>query len=310
MGRAKEMMLEAEVNGFDIDANIIVCTKCFGNDAIKQFISNDTGSDCTYCSKKGDASCSLKLVLEHVMTCIRTEWGRPANEGLVYETREGGWQGEVYNTWNLFDIVGIEINGAELLNDIESSLMDDDWCRQNPYSLAKDRILFYGWINFSRFVMTEARYVFLNATPSTYNQYQHDEIHPVKILEALTDITKELDLIELWDKEKAIFRVRVVNSDVSFHSAKELGSPSLEFASIPNRMSPSGIPMFYGAFDKQTAVSETYDPEISTDKKAICGVFYPIRDLVLLNLSKPLSIPDLFDEKSNANCLTIKVTRE
>lgn len=187
-----------------------------------------------------------------------------------------------------------------------SSLRIETWCELDPHSLPKDRILFYGWRQFSEFVMTETRYVFLNATPSTYDQHQHDEMHPVEILEALAKITKELNLIELWNKKKAIFRTRVVDDNISYHSAKELGSPPHKFASTPNRMSPAGIPMFYGAFDTRTAVSETYDPNISTNKKAICGVFYPTRDLVLLNLPKDINVPDLFDEVSNDKRPSIK----
>lgn len=301
------MMMEAQEMGFDINNDINVCTECFGNEAIKEFISNhDAGYECSYCNRQENPSCSLEIVLKHIMSCIRMEWGKPVDEGLPYEIRENGWQGEVYDSYDLIDILNVEINSEELREYIISSLMDDAWCKKNPYSLSANEILLYGWKSFSNFVMFEARYVFLNATPSTYDEYQHDEMHPVKILEALADITKELNLIELWGKEKVIFRTRIVDDNVNYCGAKELGPPPPKFAIIPNRMSPAGISMFYGASDKLTAVNETYDPQISTDKKAICGAFHPTRDLVLLNLSKPLNVPDLFDEKSNMKRPSIK----
>lgn len=308
MGGVKQMMLEAQQMGFDIDNRINVCTECFGNEAIKEFISNhDAGSECSYCSWQENPSCSLEIVLKHIMSCIRMEWGNPQDEGLTYITDEGGWQGSVYDSCVLIDyILDVEINSHELREDIMSSLMDDAWCKRDPYSFSDNERLLYGWRSFSKFVMFEARYVFLNATPSTYDKHQHDEIHPVKILESLADFTRELNLIELCGKEKAIFRARIVDDKCSLCSAKELGPPPATLATIPNRMSPVGIPMFYCAFDKLTAVKETYDPQKSTGKKAICGVFHPTRDLVLLNLSKPLNIPDLFDEKLNMKRPIIK----
>lgn len=94
MGGAKRMWEEAQEKGFSVDENIIVCVDCFEDYAIKDFIkNNDTGEPCSYCENHLDGSCSLEEVLEHIMYCIRTEWGHPANEGLPYETREVGGRG-------------------------------------------------------------------------------------------------------------------------------------------------------------------------------------------------------------------------
>ena len=40
----------------------------------------------------------------------------------------------------------------------------------------------------------------------------------------------------------------------------DLSSPPLQRAKQPNRMSPAGVPMFYGAEDFDTAFQETFDP--------------------------------------------------
>ena len=300
MGGAKRMWEEAQEKGFSVDEDIIVCTNCFEDDAIKAFIKdNDTGLPCSYCAQNPDGSSSLEIVLEHIIYCIHTEWGNPANEGIPYETREGGWQGSVYDSWAMFDSIGIKINSDKLQEEITSSLFNAEWCKRNPYSLSEDKILFYGWRDFSKFVTTEARYVFLKATPSQYDENQHDEMHPVQILDALSKITKQLNLIKPIKKEEKIYRVRIINDSVTLSSAIELGSPPLVHANVPNRMSPAGIPMFYGALDSETAISETFDSSNSAGKKAAVAVFYPARELVVLDLSEELYVPSLFDSAAH-----------
>lgn len=200
----------------------------------------------------------------------------------------------------MLEDVGLEINSDKLQDEIMSSLMDDEWCERNPYSLSEDKTLFYGWRDFSKFVTTEARYVFLNATPSTYDEHQHDEMHPVQILEALSKITKELDLYSQIPKTTEIYRVRIVDSGITLSSAAELGTPPLEYAKVPNRMSPAGISMFYGAFDFNTAILETYDQSLSSRKNAVVGIFYPTRDLKILDLSKSQFVPSIFESKAHA----------
>ena len=73
-----------------------------------------------------------------------------------------------------------------------------------------------------------------------------------------------------------------------------MGSPPADKAVFANRMSPSGIPMFYGAFDVKTALKETY--ETSEDEvKAFCATFKAVRDLVVIDMSSEFEIPSLFD---------------
>lgn len=60
-------------------------------------------------------------------------------------------------------------------------------------------------------------------------------------------------------------------------------------------MSPSGIPMFYGAFDVETAIRETYESGEGAGKKAVCGEFSIVRNLTVVDLTRSFHIPSLFD---------------
>jgi hypothetical protein len=144
-------------------------------------------------------------------------------------------------------------------------------------------------------VKKRSRYVFFNAPNPDYDPDQHDEMNPVDILEYLGSIAHDMQLVQTLPASTDIFRVRITDKGKSLSSARDLGSPPEDFAKIPNRMSPAGISMFYGAFDIKTAVRETYDVR-HKKQVAACGVFRPTRDLKIIDLSKVRGVPSLYDE--------------
>ena len=298
MGRAKRMWEEEQDRGYSSNDGKMVCTNCFEEYGLKQFIEEHyTHSNCSYCDEDDVIACELDSLIEHIITSIRYEWGHPADEGLPYETREGGWQvSTVYDTWELIDEIGIE----NLHDEICNSIHNQEWCERDPYSLSADRTLFFGWQKFSNFVKNKARYVFFKAKNPEFDEDQHDEMDPIKILDALEAIINKLGLVKEIGVSTQIRRVRIVDPEEVLETAKELGSPPTEFAMMANRMSPAGISMFYGAFDIETAIKETYE-QCETDKKAIVGVFEPIRSMSVIDLSERLYIPSLFDEHKREN---------
>ncbi|PSJ16079.1 HEPN-associated N-terminal domain-containing protein [Nitrosomonas supralitoralis] len=296
MGGVKAAWLDAQKRGYDIDDGIRVCLDCFEDDALKDFISsNGSEQPCSFCEETESSSCPLFDVVGVILEGISMEWGHPADEGLPYETREGGWQGTVYDTWEMLESAGLETSTHKLFQTIAESVFYDEWCKRDPYSLEKHQTLLIGWNSFSQFVISEARYVFLQVTPSTYDEHQHDEIHPVAILDHLGSMANDLKLITMLKAGSEVLRIRIVDPDVTLTNASELGAPPSECATFPNRMSPAGIPMFYGAFDAETAIAETYDLGYQKPKKGFIGKFRAQRDLLLLDLSQQIELPSIFD---------------
>ena len=252
MGGAKRMMEEEEEDrGFSLSEGVSVCSDCFGDYGIAEYINRNADTDeCTYCEAAGQdvSACSLDTVKSHILHCIFREWGHPSDEGLPYESREGGWQvAPVYDSWELVDQLGLDCAYTNLAEDISSSFLCKEWCERDPYSLSMDKILSFGWRDFSRFVVHEARYVFFKAENTDYDVDQHDEMNPIDILDAVGEIVNKLELLKKLESGSKLHRVRIMNADESAHSAKELGAPPNEFATFANRMSPAGISMFYGA---------------------------------------------------------------
>ena len=279
---------------FSLEKETVVCVNCFGDYAIKKFIKeNDTKLPCSYCEVRGEYSCHLETVLHHMVSGINTEWGDPSNEGAYYESREGGFGVPLYN---IIDILDFKISNDTLLNEICSAFADIQYCKKSPYSLAEHEILNYGWENFSKLIKNETRYIFLDTKSQPYYEHHSEEIHPVEILDELARIAKASKLIQSIGKGTPIYRTRIVDLNTNLTTASDLGSPP-EHLTISNRMSPAGISMFYGAFSSKISILETCNPPLPKNKKAIVAIFYPTRDLAVLDLSKSPSIPSIFDSE-------------
>lgn len=302
MGILKRMMEEEQDRGFSAHEGVTICASCIDEAGIKQFIeAHCTLNECSYCNESGElvTACELDAVIEHIVISIGHEWGDPASEGLPYETREGGWQGTVYTNWELFDEIGLSESAERIYDDICYSIHDTGWCKRDPYGTTRDQQLITGWQRFAKFVQTKARYVFFKAEYDNYVEPYH-EINPVDILVNLESIINRIGLVTKVNENTAIRRVRIVDTGDDLSTAKELGAPPAEFATIANRMSPAGISMFYGAFDLQTAIKETYE-DVEENKKAVCGIFKPTRELALVDLAERLYMPSLFDEHHRHN---------
>lgn len=294
MGQAKKQMIEEMENGFSSVGDCFVCRRCIKDAGLRVlFAFKQRPGSCSFCSNAVSV-CSMDDIIEHVIQSLHLEYGDPANEGLPYETREGGWQGQVYDLYELLDEVGLDCP-EEIMQIILQSIHDYGWCKRDPYSLTADRTLAYGWKGFCEFIIHTARFVFYKAQNPAYDRDQHDEMNPVDILEALGRIVQRLALVETLPVGQTIYRVRVVDKNTMLSSASDLGAPPHEFATMPNRMSPVGIPMFYGAFDVETAIRETYEPGKGDSRKAVCGEFSTVRSLTVIDLTESFVVPSLFD---------------
>lgn len=296
MGQAKKQMIEQMEQGYSYVDDSFVCGKCIKDEGLQKFLRlrRKPGS-CSFC-QRAVSVCSMNDVICHTLQSLHLEWGDPSNEGLPYETREGGWQGQVYDLVELLDIVGPDCPES-ILSVIAGSIDDYGWCQREPYSITADQTLSYGWNGFCQFIIHTARFVFYKVKNPRYDQFQHDEMNPVDILEALGSIVKNLGLIDTLPVGQKIHRVRITDQSNTLVTAAELGAPRHEFATMPNRMSPVGIPMFYGALDLDTAVRETYESGSCAGKKAVCGEFSTVRSLTVIDLTRSFIVPSLFDPK-------------
>jgi hypothetical protein len=97
-----------------------------------------------------------------------------------------------------------------------------------------------------------------------------------------------------WQLDELV-RARQHRRNERFSKAADLGPPPRERAS-QSRMSPAGIPMFYGSDTEQTAFIETVNLTNPENGFVTFGTFRTTKILRLLDLTCLPDIPSLFDE--------------
>lgn len=267
-----------------------VCSDCFGDECIKGFIESQAGAlKCDYCGKESSEPIAADIdeVIEYIRDCISTEWGDPDNEGVPVEDGQYVWP--VKDSYELFyDEIQLDAN-PDVLEAVIEAFSDELWFKKD-YRTADPMLS--GWALFVEEVKHHRRYFF----SLDENERFSFDILPSKFLDRLGKEISELELVRTLTTADTIYRVRIHDPDVTLSTASELGPPPTELAVYPNRMSPAGIPMFYGSFDIDTAIQETYKPKKNRQAVATIGKFKPLRKLIVLDLTSLPDIPSIFDE--------------
>lgn len=290
MGFAKQMQMEAEDRGWwSIDG--YVCAECVGEDFLAGYVdANATQTRCDFCRR--ESAEPIAADADEIMTLIGTgvynEWTHPLH---VMGRDEGEWVGETYEVedvlWDV-DLVASEAFRVQVAN----AFIDDLWCRSDPYALEPHEALTHGWERFADHVTYCTRYVFLLEREDT-KYPDRDEIHPGTMLKRLEQVIQATGIVRRVIEGTRFTRARDHKRDESPVSARELGTPPREAAKKPNRMSPAGIPLFYGAGDAETAVAEMAH---STKPLVTLAEFATACDLQVVDLSRIPDVPSLFDE--------------
>jgi hypothetical protein len=287
-----------------------VCSDCFDDYAVKAFIEdNAVETRCTYCGRISDSPIAAHFseVFQFILEGIETEWEDPA-ESMAYESREGGYQGASVYDW--YDLITEQIEelfeiNADVLNDILSEMAGEHaWCHKDPYGLLEEEALSISWRNFSRQVKYQTRYIFSQLS-DTVDPMDIDLIPVPRMLNTLSQelsrLEDEVDVVLTVEQDTEIMRARIHNIWKRYLNGRQLGTVPAKEARFSDRMSPSGIPMFYGAFDSDTALLEVIDHKRFTPpwKVATIATFKTTKVLKLLDLSNLPQVPSLFDQRMN-----------
>lgn len=246
MSFSKAEFMEYEYGGIR-KSDKMVCSNHFADYAVISFIEqNGSKVPCSYCKTKYQSHyvVSMDDLLNYLNSGIQFFYDDAANAGLPYESAEGGYQGEHFDTYDLLDEIGLDTD-LEVKNDIVRGLPDFAWCKKDPFTLEYDIELMYHWKRFSDLVKHKVRYSFFRT-----REFDLEEKEASDILREIALGTDELDLIKPLKMGDVVFRSRQHEESEYPESVGSLGSPPLKFCKISNRMSPAGISMFYGALIK------------------------------------------------------------
>jgi HEPN/RES N-terminal domain 1/RES domain len=280
---------------FPGDPDLCVCADCVGDQGLKDFVAAHANTaECSFCGAKSkdDIAAPLDELVEHMLSCLARDYDDPDNAGMVYESAEGGYQGQVWDTYDFLQgKLALELpkdNDNSLFDAICEGLGSQLWCTRHLYSLGPDAALAYSWETFCRIVKHESRFFF---TQVRRNLDDRELLPPGDLLKLIARYAVAAELVRKMPAGQIFYRVRIQESGVTLSRPSELGPPLPEIAK-QNRMSPAGIVMTYVSEDTATALDETAD---KPGTYAI-GRFRTLRDITILDLAQLPAIPSLFAE--------------
>lgn len=372
--------MEQEERGWWSVPEKYVCSDCFEEEFLKEFVREHAeASKCDYCGSTakeltGDEAALIATPFDSAMEIIaeglRSEWNDADSEGIPYESAEGGYQA---NTYDSYDLVWDYVCPAneKVAQEIIDALPDCVWVERHYWSLSGAQALLYGWKNFCELVKHQNRFMFhlqrtkprqgVKVAPTVADfvpragaqeaeqtaepapqqtDFQTsdppeisrtgastgEQINPFeaitalapeaadpadlddvveeaqegisasRMLDAIGEVVEEAGLVRELPTGTKLFRGRVGPSTKPYRSARRLGPPP-QGKAVANRMSPEGIPMFYGALQPYTAIAETVQGRLKKGEILTLGAFETLENIYVLDLTNVPLIPSLFSPR-------------
>lgn len=264
-----------------------VCESCIEDDELQKVVrQNLTSNRCDYCGRE-DAepiACELSDIFERMEYAVDQEFTDPANE-LPWDGREGGYQGTFYEGgYELFETIGFDVSNDDLRDDLTDHF-SEIYCYRDYFGPSTGDYFEDAWNRFKRVVKHQRRYTFWNALEEgEYGEAAASVSASVMLPQFALNIER-VSPIRYLDPGTRIWRAQTFPAGQSSTDPTRYTSPPLDFATTPNRMSPGGISMFYGADEFATAKAEVSNPDAQEPIEATGVQFETVCRLKLLDLA-------------------------
>lgn len=286
---ADDYFEELYERGFGAADDQAVCLTCTLDERLREQVAQHlTEPACTFCGREADdgtlIAASFEVLVRLVMDAIRFFYER--SEDTLF------WADDFTPRYSSDEVVEDVCAGAvadEVLEAIKEVIYEDEW-NEDPAILPRNVALGHAWEKFRNKVKHETRFVFLSI-PEKHSEHP-DSFTTAETLQELIEIIRSREILKEVPAGRMFYRGRMADEPESAgYDASSLGSPRPAKAAA-NRMSPAGIPMFYGCGDIATVVAEIGS---HTSKRfAVVGEFETTRPLRMVDLTD-LPVPNFFD---------------
>jgi hypothetical protein len=254
--------------------------------------AEEDAENCSFC--ESTRSASFNSLLNPFVDGVRFAYEDVLNVLSYVSSEEGFVGGSSIDTWDLLHEELFEVfDNSEISDHLYSGMDDRTWVRRGEPRRDVDDVLRDAWGRFCHEIKHETRYVFwwTQATVADLEEEEtYGEVGPTRVLFHVGNSIEELDLFTHFKEGKELFRARTYSKPPAIPwKAGDLGTPPLDRSRQGNRMSPAGIPMFYGAESLDVAMAEV---SVRTeDRQASAGRFTTTRSCRVVDLTKLPSIP-------------------
>lgn len=280
MSGAMEQAMEYWSRGLSSVPDRKVCASHIADYAVSLFIKRNGKRDkCDYCGRQKNVVDldALMLYLTDALTHFYTD---PANF-MSYVSAEGGYLGTYDGPWEMLENLGLSVEDDQLVDDIYNSFDHSSaWADEG---MAVSDFKYEGWLHFKYVVKHQSRFLFNSANSFRVGGRSISVSNFLK--ELAVDIRKQR-MLTVVDAGTPIYRCRQHANIDDITEARHICSPDVQHAIFPNRMSPAGVSMFYGAFEPEISKLETLQFGDSSRPYHTVAEFYPKEVLRLIDLSK------------------------
>jgi hypothetical protein len=217
-------MLQQQERGY-YEADGDICADCVKDPALKEWVKDNVHAhSCRFCGEEADEpiAASFDAFVGIVLTGVRFDWNHPDDEGIAYESAEGGYQASITDIWDVLAEYEIS-DDSDVVDAIINVVGDNGWVERDYYVGGKSQRLSYSWDRFKRVVKHQTRYVFL--APDDDDGMV--EVPPSKMLstigETVVDELADLNLIREIAVDTDLYRIRI--GPEPYATGKEIGSP-------------------------------------------------------------------------------------
>lgn len=292
-----------------------ICPSCVTDYALREAIESDLGSDgepCTFCSSAPSAP--FDTLLESFWSGLLFVYDDALNS-VSWSSRDGGFLESTTDTWDLLDAYDdcfeSEVSHlviAELRNCLEMKA----WVDRIDPDHDPAALLTNAWSSFCDAIKHSTRYVFWHAASSAaVNSSKLDpwEVSPVDALREVGDLIEELGLFKVYPSGEKFYRARTYDSPENEpKGASKLGTSPVIYSVQGNRMSPAGIPMFYGGESSELVLDEV--SVRTADRYAAVGAFENTQPFRVVDLTSIPPRPSIFDEGRRDNIWRVAFLRD
>lgn len=276
-----------------------VCAECFDDYAIRAFVDeNASENECSYCGRSAEEPIAADAddVASLIMEGIKTEWVDPGEES-PFESAEGGYLWDTIEFEDVLEQAGSPIVTSEFQQALTVATCDHTyrWCKRDYVAPHLDEAMSYDWQRLVELVKWRSRYFFILDDEVERHREAGQANSALEILKRIGSEAEEAGLIRTLDAGTPFWRVRRHAASESFDTATELGTVPPAHSVGSNRMSPAGMPAFYGCSDLETALAEVGDDGTAPAWSA--GHFKISEDCLILDLVDIEEPPSLFDRE-------------
>lgn len=290
MGFWKKQLMEEQQRGWT-SSDKSVCVECVEDPALQSVVlaDIDSASVCDFCHKSPAAP--LDTLIGGFMDGIKNEF-ELAIDSVPWESQGGGFLINLqWDTCELAWDYAHVFASDELMEAIGECLYDDTWVEKDWVTRRRDEVLLDTWSRFCEAVKHKTRYV-VWLLPDV-EHIGAGEVQLSRVLDDIAKLLKKLGLFRNFAAGQLFWRAQHHCETKIEHSAARLGTVPPERARHDNRMSPAGIPLFYGALTAETATKEVDSGEHGT--YTTCAAFKTVAEMKIVDLTALPEIPSMFD---------------